>query len=44
LRHITTIGLTGDPTFILAQSYTLIGAQSSAEMADSISKVAKEMA
>lgn len=42
IRHATDIGVTGVPTFILAQSYALVGAQSPAVLVDAISRVAKE--
>jgi predicted DsbA family dithiol-disulfide isomerase len=44
IQHASEIGVTGVPTFILAQSYALVGAQSPAVLADAISRVAKEMA
>ena len=44
IQHATTIGVTGVPTFILAQSYALVGAQSPEVLADAIGRVAKEMA
>lgn len=44
IQHATTIGVTGVPTFILAQSYALVGAQSPEVLADAISRVAKEVA
>ncbi|MCA3562551.1 MAG: DsbA family oxidoreductase [Aestuariivirga sp.] len=43
IQHATNIGVTGVPTFILAQSYALVGAQSPAVLVDAISRVAKEM-
>lgn len=43
IQHATNIGVTGVPTFIMAQSYALVGAQSSAVLIDAISRVAKEM-
>jgi predicted DsbA family dithiol-disulfide isomerase len=43
IRHATTIGITGVPTFILGQSYALVGAQSREVLADAISRVAKEL-
>ncbi len=43
IQHASTIGVTGVPTFILAQSYALVGAQSPAVLADAISRVAKEV-
>jgi len=42
IAHATNIGVTGVPTFILAQSYALVGAQSPDVLADAISRVAKE--
>lgn len=42
IQHATNIGVTGVPTFILAQSYALVGAQSPAVLIDAISRVAKE--
>ena len=44
ILHATNIGVTGVPTFILAQSYALVGAQSPEVLADAISRVAKEVA
>jgi predicted DsbA family dithiol-disulfide isomerase len=44
INHATDIGVTGVPTFILAQSYALVGAQSPEVLADAIGRVAKEMA
>lgn len=44
IQHATNIGVTGVPTFILAQSYALVGAQSPEVLADAISRVAKEVA
>ena len=41
--NAANIGVTGVPTFILAQSYALVGAQSPAVLVDAISRVAKEM-
>lgn len=43
IEHASTIGVTGVPTFIMAQSYALVGAQSPAVLVDAISRVAKEM-
>jgi predicted DsbA family dithiol-disulfide isomerase len=43
IQHAANIGVTGVPTFILAQSYALVGAQSPAVLVDAISRVAKEM-
>jgi predicted DsbA family dithiol-disulfide isomerase len=43
IAHASDIGVTGVPTFILAQSYALAGAQSPAVLADAIGRVAKEM-
>ncbi|MFO1130627.1 MAG: DsbA family oxidoreductase [Hyphomicrobiales bacterium] len=42
IQHATNIGVTGVPTFILAQSYALVGAQSPAVLVDAITRVAKE--
>ena len=39
----TAIGVTGVPTFILGQSYALVGAQSPEVLADAIGRVAKEL-
>ena len=36
--------MTGVPTFILAQSYALVGAQSPEVLADAIGRVARELA
>jgi predicted DsbA family dithiol-disulfide isomerase len=44
IQHATNIGVTGVPTFILAQSYALVGAQSPDVLADAIGRVAKELA
>ena len=44
IQHAASIGVTGVPTFILAQSYALVGAQSPEVLADAIGRVAKEMA
>ncbi len=44
IAHATSIGVTGVPTFILAQSYALVGAQSPDVLADAIGRVAKEVA
>ena len=44
IQHATNIGVTGVPTYILAQSYALVGAQSPEVLADAIGRVAKEMA
>ena len=44
ILHATNIGVTGVPTFILAQSYALVGAQSPEVLVDAISRVAKEVA
>ena len=44
IAHAGNIGVTGVPTFILAQSYALSGAQSPAVLADAIGRVAKELA
>ena len=43
IAHATNIGVTGVPTFIMAQSYALVGAQSPAVLVDAITRVAKEM-
>ena len=43
-QHATNIGVTGVPTFILGQSYALVGAQSPEVLADAIGRVAKEVA
>jgi predicted DsbA family dithiol-disulfide isomerase len=42
IEHAAKIGVTGVPTFILAQSYALVGAQSPAVLVDAITRVAKE--
>lgn len=42
IEHASTIGVTGVPTFILDQSYALVGAQSPAVLADAIGRVASE--
>ncbi|MCX7344888.1 MAG: DsbA family oxidoreductase, partial [Alphaproteobacteria bacterium] len=42
ITHATTIGVTGVPTFIFAQSYALVGAQSADVLADAITRVARE--
>ena len=44
IEHATNIGVTGVPTFILAQSYALVGAQSPEVLADAILRVSKEVA
>jgi predicted DsbA family dithiol-disulfide isomerase len=44
IEHATNIGVTGVPTFILGQSYALVGAQSPEILVDAISRVAKEVA
>ena len=44
IQHATSIGVTGVPTFILGQSYALVGAQSPEVLADAIGRVAKELA
>jgi predicted DsbA family dithiol-disulfide isomerase len=44
IQHATDIGVTGVPTFILAQSYALVGAQSPEVLADAIARVARELA
>ena len=44
IQHATNIGVTGVPTFILAQSYALVGAQSPEVLADAIGRVAGGMA
>ncbi len=43
IQHAGNIGVTGVPTFILGQSYALVGAQSPEILADAISRVAKEL-
>lgn len=43
IQHASNIGVTGVPTFIFAQSYALVGAQSPEVLADAISRVAKEL-
>jgi predicted DsbA family dithiol-disulfide isomerase len=43
IEHATNIGVTGVPTYILAQSYALVGAQSPEVLIDAISRVAKEV-
>ena len=43
IQHATNIGVTGVPTFILGQSYALVGAQSPEVLADAINRVAKEL-
>jgi predicted DsbA family dithiol-disulfide isomerase len=42
ITHATTIGVTDVPTFIFAQSYALVGAQSADVLADAITRVARE--
>ena len=44
IEHATNIGVTGVPTFILAQSNALVGAQSPEVLADAILRVSKEVA
>jgi len=44
IAHATNIGVTGVPTFILGQSYALVGAQSPEVLADAIGRVARELA
>ncbi len=44
IQHSTDIGVTGVPTFILGQSYALVGAQSPEVLADAIGRVVKELA
>jgi predicted DsbA family dithiol-disulfide isomerase len=44
IAHATKIGVTGVPTFILAQSFALVGAQSPEVLADAIGRVAKDVA
>lgn len=39
IQHASNIGVTGVPTFIFAQSYALVGAQSPAVLADAIGRV-----
>jgi predicted DsbA family dithiol-disulfide isomerase len=43
IEHATKIGVTGVPTFILGQSYALVGAQSPEVLADAIGRVAREI-
>jgi len=43
IAHATNIGVTGVPTFILAQSYALVGAQSPAVLIDAITRVTNEV-
>ncbi|MEI8179334.1 DsbA family oxidoreductase [Aestuariivirga sp.] len=43
IEHATNIGVTGVPTFILAQSYALVGAQSPDVLVDAINRVATEV-
>jgi predicted DsbA family dithiol-disulfide isomerase len=43
IAHASTIGVTGVPTYILGQSYALVGAQSPEVLADAIGRVAKEL-
>jgi predicted DsbA family dithiol-disulfide isomerase len=43
IQHATSIGVTGVPTFILGQSYALVGAQPPDVLADAIGRVAKEL-
>ncbi len=43
IAHAGNIGVTGVPTFILAQSYALAGAQPPAVLADAIGRVAMEL-
>ena len=43
IAHAGNIGVTGVPTFILAQSYALSGAQPAAVLADAIGRVAMEL-
>lgn len=42
IEHATTIGVTGVPTFIFAQSFALAGAQSPEVLADAITRVAAQ--
>lgn len=44
IAHASHIGVTGVPTYVLGQSYALVGAQSPEVLADAISRVAKELA
>jgi predicted DsbA family dithiol-disulfide isomerase len=44
IAHASKIGVTGVPTFILGQSYALVGAQSPEVLAEAIGRVAKELA
>ncbi|MEI7599229.1 MAG: DsbA family oxidoreductase [Aestuariivirga sp.] len=41
IEHATNIGVTGVPTYILAQSYALVGAQSPEVLIDAINRVAR---
>ena len=43
IQHATSIGVTGVPTFILGQSYALVGAQSPEVLVDAIGRVAREV-
>jgi predicted DsbA family dithiol-disulfide isomerase len=43
IEHATNIGVTGVPTYILAQSYALVGAQSPEVLIDAINRVAREV-
>jgi predicted DsbA family dithiol-disulfide isomerase len=43
IARATEIGITGVPTFILAQRYAIVGAQSPALLAEAIGKVAEEI-
>lgn len=42
IQHASNIGVTGVPTFIFAQSYALVGAQSATVLADAIGRVVKD--
>ena len=44
IQHASDMGVTGVPTFVLAQSYALAGAQPPEVLADAIGRVAKELA
>jgi predicted DsbA family dithiol-disulfide isomerase len=43
IQHATSIGVTGVPTFILGQSYALVGAQSPEVLVDAIGRVARDV-
>lgn len=42
IQHAANIGVTGVPTFVFAQSYALVGAQSPEVLADAIGRVLSE--